>query len=455
VWTSFGDHDGSLEGIFGQRFSSDGGRLGTEFQVNTYTTGSQVVPAVATDAAGNFVVVWTSYDGYFTGISGQRFASDGSRIGTEFQVNAYTSGTQDNAAVAESADGNFVVVWQSVGPGDQDGIFAQRFTSAGALDGTEFLVNTYTTHAQNRPSVTTDDEGDFVIAWSSQAQVGNNRGVFAQRYDSDGARHGGEFQVNTVTTGRWGNYGVRVASDADGDFVVAFSGPDADISGVFARRYQDPCGDGVLGPGEQCDVGDRRPGNCCSPTCQLVPADCAACEACDVTAGCVVRPRGDCRHPAKPRAARLELASRTTKRSTLLFDWLRGAATTVGDFGDPRTAPDYTLCLFDRAGGTDRLAFRGKAPAGAAWKAGRKGFRYRSPGATPDGLTSVTLQSGKAGKAATLVRGKGANLRLGGVDFTPPVTAQLQAGGGAGACFAGTFSRATKHSPTQFKATGN
>jgi uncharacterized membrane protein len=34
---------------------------GAEFQVNTYTTDHQTSPAVAADAAGNFVVVWESF----------------------------------------------------------------------------------------------------------------------------------------------------------------------------------------------------------------------------------------------------------------------------------------------------------------------------------------------------------------------------------------------------------
>ncbi len=34
--------------------------LGPVFEVNTYTTGSQFSPGVATDLAGNFVVVWVA-----------------------------------------------------------------------------------------------------------------------------------------------------------------------------------------------------------------------------------------------------------------------------------------------------------------------------------------------------------------------------------------------------------
>jgi hypothetical protein len=49
--------------------------LGNEFRANTYTTGSQAPCSVASDAAGNFVVVWQSYgqDGSNSGIFGRRF----------------------------------------------------------------------------------------------------------------------------------------------------------------------------------------------------------------------------------------------------------------------------------------------------------------------------------------------------------------------------------------------
>jgi len=68
--------DGSASGVFGQRFENSGIPLGPEFRVNTYTTSSQALPSVASDALGNFVVVWQSdtQDGSFAGVYGQRFA---------------------------------------------------------------------------------------------------------------------------------------------------------------------------------------------------------------------------------------------------------------------------------------------------------------------------------------------------------------------------------------------
>ena len=87
----------------GQRFDSNGNYVGTEFLVNTYTTGDQWVPTVASDPTGNFVVTWTSQDqdGNGEGIFAQRYAANGSPLGTEFQVNSTTANDQAYSSVAD------------------------------------------------------------------------------------------------------------------------------------------------------------------------------------------------------------------------------------------------------------------------------------------------------------------------------------------------------------------
>jgi len=155
--------------------------------VNTYTTGGQYFPAVATDADGDFVVVWQSYpqDGSFHGIFGQRYTSAGAAVGAEFQVNTYTTSQQGSPRVAADADGNFVVVWLSATQdGSSYGVFGQRYTSAGAAVGAEFQVNTYTTNTQGPRGVAADADGDFVVIWDSYSQDGSTWGVFAQRFQS-------------------------------------------------------------------------------------------------------------------------------------------------------------------------------------------------------------------------------------------------------------------------------
>jgi len=114
-WESDGQ-DGSGYGVFGQIFTNDGERIGgTEFQVNTYTDNDQYNPELLSLPDGRFVICWKSYgqDGSGYGVFGQIFNSDGERIGSEFQVNTYTDGRQCNLELLSLPDGKFVVCWDS------------------------------------------------------------------------------------------------------------------------------------------------------------------------------------------------------------------------------------------------------------------------------------------------------------------------------------------------------
>jgi hypothetical protein len=67
AWTSLGQ-DGSREGVYGQFVHSDGTPVGGEFRVNTTWLGQQMQPAVASDGASQFLVVWASYTGSANGV---------------------------------------------------------------------------------------------------------------------------------------------------------------------------------------------------------------------------------------------------------------------------------------------------------------------------------------------------------------------------------------------------
>jgi hypothetical protein len=249
TWMSFGSSGSDTSGfsIHGQRYASDGSAEGAEFQVNTYTTNWQQYPSVAMAADGGFVVVWYSVgsSGTDTGISvqAQRYASDGSPAGGEFQVNTYTTNNQTSPSVAMEANGDFVVVWQSQGSGTDPGgysVQAQRYTSNGSTQGAQFQVNTYTTGAQVWSSVAADDDGDFVVVWTGPSGTDTSDGIRGQRYASNGSTAGGEFQVNTYTTNSQGFPGV--AAEANGDFVVVWhsngsSGTDTSGESIHGQRY--------------------------------------------------------------------------------------------------------------------------------------------------------------------------------------------------------------------------
>jgi hypothetical protein len=245
VWSSY--HDGDLDGIFGRRFDGDGMALGGEFQVNQYTTGQQNRARIASDSSGKFVVVWHSYandqDGDGSGVFGRLFDGAGTPLGNEFQLNTYTTGNQVLPAVTMGDLGDFVVVWNSFGQdGDDFGVFARRFDATGAPLSGEFQVNTYTTSYQVLPDLAADADGDFMIAWTSTAQDGDNRGVFARPYDSSGAPLAPEFQVNTYTTGaQSGALGAAIASYSPGAFVIAWGSTQSGDDGyrVVGRRFDE------------------------------------------------------------------------------------------------------------------------------------------------------------------------------------------------------------------------
>jgi Secretion system C-terminal sorting domain len=239
AWTSVGQ-DGDGEGIYAQRYNSSGVAQGTEFLVNTYTTSDQLWPSIAMDSDGDFVIAWESIgqDGSYYGIYAQRYNSSGLAQGSEFLVNTFIPYTQRSPSIAMDSDGDFVIAWMSDGQdGDGLGVYAQRYNSSGLAQGTEFLVNTYTTSGQFAPSIAMDSDGDFVIAWDSFGQDGSYEGIYAQRYNNIGVTQGSEFLVNTYTTSSqlW----PSIAMDSDGDFVIAWTsnGQDGDGFGVYAQGY--------------------------------------------------------------------------------------------------------------------------------------------------------------------------------------------------------------------------
>jgi hypothetical protein len=176
--------DGDRFGIVGQRYDAAGLPQGGEFLVNTYTTSEQHYPVLAVDADGRFVVVWQSYtqDGGDWGVFGQRYDAGGAHLGAEFRVNAHTTGSQFEPDVAVDAAGHFVVVWSSYQDGSGFGIYGQRYDASGAPRGSEFRVNSYTTSFQRFPRVGIDPVGNFVVIWQSFTQDGSSFGVFGQRY---------------------------------------------------------------------------------------------------------------------------------------------------------------------------------------------------------------------------------------------------------------------------------
>src|SRR5262249_53227322 len=106
------------------------------------------------------------------------------------------------------------------------------------------------------------------------------------------------------------------------------------------------CGDGVVGPNEECDDGDANgtPASCCSATCTAAPTGTACANptgvvcgfsTCDAAARCryTIAPRSDCKAPATAHAASLGFTSPDPGGQRITWSWHHGQATARADPG--------------------------------------------------------------------------------------------------------------------------
>ena len=210
-------------------YGSSGSQTGSA-RVDSGSSSTKTQVSVAMSTAGT-VITWTDSG---TEIYGQLYNASRVAVGGNFHVNTTTTGTQTLSSVGMDASGNFVVSWSSTQNGTSD-IYAQRFSSAGVKQGSEFQANTTSTDTQTNSSVAVDSSsGAFVIAWQSNLQDGSGTGIYARQYQADGFAGLYDVQINTTSSGAQGTPSVAFRGS---QAVVAWCGNGSgDSGGVFAQR---------------------------------------------------------------------------------------------------------------------------------------------------------------------------------------------------------------------------
>ena len=237
VWQGPGDSPSSGLDIFAQRYSPTGDTIGSRILVNTTTVGDQTDPAIAMDAAGNFVVIWQEPAPNLR-IHARTFSASGTPTSGAIQVNTNTSkGIPQRPSVAMDAAGNFVVAWSYATANE---VFARRFKAAGADLGPEFRVDTINAEVPQTaygPSVAMDQTGDFAIVWQTGAGTGNGTGIYGRWYAAVG--------TGMIVTPRSNRVTIRSVSGSESDPTIAMnSRGDAVVAwaigrelAIEARRY--------------------------------------------------------------------------------------------------------------------------------------------------------------------------------------------------------------------------
>jgi hypothetical protein len=253
--------------------------IANQIQVNTTIGSAQQQPAVATDAAGNFVVVWESYsssgsDGDSRSIQARRYTAAGTPAGPDFQVNTSTANSQKAPAVAMNAHGAFVVVWESDHQASDFNIMAQRYSSAGAKAGPELLVNSaHTAGVQTTPAVAMADNGDFVVVWTSAGGAGSDPdgSIQGRRWRAASSTFFDQLLVNDVTAGDQNE--PAIATDGAGRYLVVWKHP-ATSNDIALRELtvDNPSAGGLVAAGPQQTVNTYPTGSQTAPAIAVNPA---------------------------------------------------------------------------------------------------------------------------------------------------------------------------------------
>jgi len=227
---------GPSQNIFVQRYTNSGTLNGDVIVANTTLEQSQEEVAITTLANGGFVTTWKSYlqDGDSYGVYGQIFDATGTRVSSEFQANTATLRAQYQSSVTALDDGSFVVVWRT---DDGFGISGQRFSASGTTIGAEFDVGGTRGSQKFQPDITSLKDGGMIVVWETLGGDGSGYGIYGQRFSADGTKIGESFDVNGTTTSDQKH--ATVVGLKNGGFVVSWQSDqqDGDAWGIYAQQY--------------------------------------------------------------------------------------------------------------------------------------------------------------------------------------------------------------------------
>ena len=210
----------------------------SEYNVNSFYSAGGRTPVVASFTDGRYVVAWHGAGpGDQHGVFAQRFGAESNQYGVLLKANASDGGkVQHQPAIATLEEDRFVTVWTSGSTGNSSWtVFGQVFSYSGEEFGEEFQVNSYNSGKQRHPEVSGLPGGGFIVVWNSDGQDGSGRATMALLFDGNGDKIGDEFQVNTFVTGN--QDGATVSASADGTILVGWYSPgqDGDNIGIIGQ----------------------------------------------------------------------------------------------------------------------------------------------------------------------------------------------------------------------------
>ena len=243
VWNSweYGNNYG-IPDLVGQKFDSNGSRIGEEFEVGAFldNPGYQVFPTSLNE--NTWIAIFSGRQNYLNHTTYAEIY--GVEVGAAIKNFAIAENTSSIPSAAKKlTNDTFVVTWNGKVEGETNyDIYAKIFSLSGAPISTNILVNEYTTYGQYSPVVASLSDGGFIVSWESEIQDGSYTGIYAQQFSADGTKIGSEIRVNEITDGDQREPAV-VGLD-NGGWVIIWdhrninSNPDTP-SGVYAQLFDE------------------------------------------------------------------------------------------------------------------------------------------------------------------------------------------------------------------------
>jgi hypothetical protein len=161
--------------IVAQRFNVSGQPTSRPWTVSSGGLGLKSRPQLAVRPGGDVVATWMSAYGPARtpasdlGVFTRLLAATGRPTGNPTQVDAIAGSIGVTPALAVEADGSFLIAWSSQKGGDSfnTSIDARAFGPSGAALGAPVAITSNTVGPQARPSVASDRQGSYLVAWQS------------------------------------------------------------------------------------------------------------------------------------------------------------------------------------------------------------------------------------------------------------------------------------------------
>ncbi len=231
VWESTGQ-DGDGLGIYARRLTQSTPSAGSpdatstllpngdEIRINQQRSGDQIHPVVEINSQGDVLIAWEDWSTGNSQVKARLFQLDGTAKSDEFSFGESDQHRQILPCLAPLANGTFAAVWatnisETGAPINLQG----RILNSDLQHGNFFQIDT-ATEAGIEPSIDSDGESSFAVAWMSTAQTGRYDAWF-RIFDAQG-----DATTDPLTTGAGGDgwrTGASVAMNPNGQLLVAYS----------------------------------------------------------------------------------------------------------------------------------------------------------------------------------------------------------------------------------------